>query len=38
MAFTVLGETFLLMGFVLFAAGNPSGRDAALALTILALD
>jgi formate hydrogenlyase subunit 3/multisubunit Na+/H+ antiporter MnhD subunit len=25
MAFTVLGETFLLMGFVLLAAGEPSG-------------
>jgi formate hydrogenlyase subunit 3/multisubunit Na+/H+ antiporter MnhD subunit len=25
MAFTVLGETLLLMGFVLFAAGEPSG-------------
>jgi formate hydrogenlyase subunit 3/multisubunit Na+/H+ antiporter MnhD subunit len=26
MAFTVLGETFLLMGFVLLAAGEPSGN------------
>ena len=25
MAFTVLGEAFLLMGFVLLAAGEPSG-------------
>jgi len=36
MAFTVLGETFLLMGFVLFAAGEPSGslqiRDVMAAL------
>ncbi|VTZ50899.1 NADH/ubiquinone/plastoquinone (Complex I) [Methylocella tundrae] len=36
MAFTVLGETFLLMGFVLLAAGEPSGslaiRDVMAAL------
>jgi formate hydrogenlyase subunit 3/multisubunit Na+/H+ antiporter MnhD subunit len=36
MAFTVLGETFLLMGFVLLAAGEPSGslqiRDVVAAL------
>jgi formate hydrogenlyase subunit 3/multisubunit Na+/H+ antiporter MnhD subunit len=36
MAFTVLGETYLLMGFVLLAAGEPSGslqiRDVVVAL------
>jgi formate hydrogenlyase subunit 3/multisubunit Na+/H+ antiporter MnhD subunit len=36
MAFTVLGEAFLLMGFVLLAAGEPSGslqiRDVVVAL------
>jgi formate hydrogenlyase subunit 3/multisubunit Na+/H+ antiporter MnhD subunit len=37
MTFTVLGETFLLMGFVLLAAGEPSGslqiRDVMAALS-----
>ena len=36
MAFAVLGEAFLLMGFVLLAAGEPDGslliRDAVAAL------
>ena len=41
MAFAVLGEAFLLMGFVLLAAGEPGGslriRDVVAALPAIAL-